>query len=72
MGLNQPVLGDQVHHFYHADLRNPTVSVKVERNTKGYNFEVSITGANSTNEALELLDTMVAALTERYPLEEKP
>ena len=65
------VIGEQIHHFYHNDLRNPTISVKIERNSKGYNFEASISGANSTAEALELLDTMVAALEERYPLGSK-
>jgi len=65
-------LQPQVHHFHHNDLRNPTISVKIERNTKGYNFEVNIAGANSTPEALQLLDTMVMELEQRYPLAEKP
>jgi len=42
----------QVVHFYHKE---PSISMGIERNTKGYNWRVKVADAPSVEEALKLL-----------------
>lgn len=45
-----------VHHYYHRnDQPPPTWSGKVEKNTKGHNWEVTVNGARSLEEWTECL-----------------
>jgi small-conductance mechanosensitive channel len=52
---------------YHQYIDNgPRVNVKVEKNSRGYNFEVTVTGASDVSQALDLIDAAETALRERY------
>lgn len=43
------------HVYHHTVSDGPKLNVKVERNSKGYNWEVTVTGAASPDQALELI-----------------
>lgn len=58
-------LPDQ-HIYYHTDPASPRVNVKAERNSKGWNYEATITGAESPEEALRLLRATIAELEKEY------
>jgi len=58
----------EIHHYHHNDARTPVVSIKLERNTKGYNYEVSVSDANSVREALDLAYEASNELEQKYPL----
>ncbi len=45
---------------------SPLIYLKVEKNSKGFNWEISVTGADSLVQALVLLDAGVAELSARY------
>jgi len=57
---------DDQHIYHHSDSDGARVSVKVERNTKGFNYEVSVSGAKSVEEALALLNDAIAKLRATY------
>ena len=40
--------------------------MKVEKNTKGYNYEATVTGAKTVDEALALLNNAIAKLKATY------
>ena len=42
-------------HIYHHSEEIPRISVKVEKNSRGYNWEVSISTAKTIEEAISLL-----------------
>ncbi len=44
----------------------PRFNVKVEKNSKGYNFDATVVGANSPEQALELLHKLTAGLEAEY------
>ncbi len=46
---------ENTQHLYHHQDTTPRVAMKVEKNTKGYNWEVSVSGAGTIEEALRLL-----------------
>ena len=54
------------HIYHHNDADGPRFNVKAERNTKGYNYEATVTGAKSINEALTLLNEAIAQLEAQY------
>jgi hypothetical protein len=59
--------GPAEQHVYHHTEPSPAkINVKIERNTKGYNFEVTVTGASSVDEALALISDANAKLKEQY------
>lgn len=48
---------EEQHIYHHYDNDGVRISMKAEKNTKGYNFECSVTGASTVHEAiLTLLD----------------
>lgn len=53
-------------HIYHHYSDNPKLNVKVEKNSKGYNWEVTVTGAASPEEALELVRAAEEKLKSLY------
>lgn len=57
---------EEQHIYHHYDNDGPRVNVKVEKNTKGFNYEVSISGAKSKEEALALLVETQAMLEQKY------
>lgn len=56
-------------HIYHHNDADPRIAMKVEKNTKGYNWEVSVSGAKTVEEALVLIqrgnDELKAAYGDR-------
>ena len=58
---------DQEQHIYHHyDDPGPRVGVKVEKNSRGYNWEATVTGAHSVYEAMTLLRTAETDLRTTY------
>lgn len=56
---------DETHVYHHNDDK-PRINVKAEKNTKGYNYEASVTGAASVEEAMELLAKVMQSLQRTY------
>lgn len=44
----------------------PRFNVKAERNSKGWNYEATVTGAHSPEEALRLLQVLTSTLEAQY------
>jgi hypothetical protein len=53
-------------HIYHHNDSTPRLSVKAEKNTKGYNFEASVSNAATVDEAMELLQKLTESLQRVY------
>lgn len=54
------------HIFHHYDDAGPRVAVKVERNSRGHNWEATVTGAHTVHEAMTLLRTAETELRLTY------
>ena len=46
---------DEQHVYHHYDNDGARINVKVEKNTKGFNYEATVTGAKTVEEAVALL-----------------
>ena len=57
---------DEQHIYHHNADEGPRVSVKAEKNTKGWNYEASVSGVKSVEQALELLKAATDALQAQY------
>lgn len=57
---------DDQHVYHHSDSDGARVYVKVERNTKGFNYEASVTGAKTVDEAMAMLQDAEAKLRAVY------
>ena len=53
-------------HVYHHNDNVPTVNVKVEKNSRGFNYSATVEGARSVEEAMGLLETAMKQLSEKY------
>ena len=53
-------------HMYHHNDATPKINVKAERNSRGYNYEASITGCDTAEQAVALLDTVMQSLARVY------
>jgi hypothetical protein len=53
-------------NIYHHNDNTPRLSVKAEKNTKGYNFEASVSNAATVDEAMELLQKLTESLQRVY------
>jgi hypothetical protein len=53
-------------HVYHHNDATPRIDMKVERNSRGYNFEAKVAGAASVDEAMALIEKATSALQARY------
>lgn len=52
---------------YHQWLdKEPTMNVKVEKNSRGFNYEATVLGARSVEEAVALLAALTAKLAEEF------
>ena len=61
----------QQHVHIWAD-QGPKIDIKAERNSRGYNWEIKVSGAKSTDEALAMLAEADAKLKAQFaPPEEK-
>ena len=67
---NQTQTVNHVHH-YNREPREVGVSIKLAKNTKGYNWEVSVTGAGSVDEAMALAREADARLKAEYGADER-
>lgn len=58
------------HHeeqsVFHYSITAPAVTVKVERNSRGYNWEAAVSGARTVDEALDMLRAAEAQLRTQY------
>ena len=54
------------HVYHHSADEGAKINAKVERNSKGYNWEVTVTGASSPDEALALIEEAEAKLKARF------
>ena len=43
------------HIYHHYDNDGPRVTIKLEKNTRGFNYEIAVSGAKTVDEALALL-----------------
>ena len=57
---------DEQHVYHHNANDGPRVSVKAEKNSKGWNYEASISGAETVELALALLKAATEALQAQY------
>ena len=57
---------DEQHFYHHNANEGPKVSVKAEKNSKGWNYEASVSGADSVELALTLLKAATEALQAQY------
>ena len=46
---------NQASHVYHHTVSETKVNMKLEKNSKGFNYEVTVTGASTADEALEII-----------------
>lgn len=53
-------------NVYHHYPDEPRINVKIEKNSRGYNYEATVTGAKSGDEALALLAEIDAKLKAAY------
>jgi hypothetical protein len=69
--LTTPLTPVQNHIHTWAD-QGPKIDIKAERNSRGYNWEIKVSGAKSTDEALAMLADADAKLKAQFaPPEEK-
>lgn len=52
------------HVYYHTE--GPKINVKAEKNTKGWNYEATVTGAADVDQAMSILNEAVHALHARF------
>jgi hypothetical protein len=57
---------DEQHVYHHSDSDGARITVKVEKNTKGFNYEVAVSGAKTVDEAIELLKDAQQKLQTAY------
>lgn len=49
----------------------PTVEIKLTRNTHGYQWEITVTEARSATKALDIIKTINRQLEKQYPKEKQ-
>lgn len=57
---------EEQHIYHHSDNDGPRINVKVEKNSRGFNYEATVTGAKTVEEALNLLKDAEAKLSAAY------
>jgi hypothetical protein len=57
---------NEQHIYTHSEPTTPKVNLSVEKNTKGYNWSVTVVGAASVEEALLLLAEAQAVMTAQF------
>jgi len=57
---------NEQHVYHHQDADGPHINVKVERNSRGYNYEATVTGAKTVKEAVALLKDAIDQLRSTY------
>ena len=54
------------HIYHHNDAVGFSVNVKIEKNSKGYNWEVTVVGASSVAQALMVMNEAEKSLQAMY------
>jgi hypothetical protein len=65
----KPERGDmEEQHVYHHQVGSdePKINVKAEKNSRGYNYEATVTGCANVEQAMELLDKVMESLQRTY------
>lgn len=57
---------EEQHVYHHSDSDGVRINVKVEKNTKGFNYEATVTGAKTVDEAMTALKAAQGALEAQY------
>jgi hypothetical protein len=57
---------EEQHIYHHSDSDGVRINVKVEKNTKGFNYEATVTGAKTVEEAMLALKDAQYRLEEQY------
>lgn len=57
---------DEQHVYYHHEEQGPRVTLKIEKNSRGVNWEVSIVQARTVDEGMELLREAETKLRAEY------
>lgn len=57
---------DDQHIYHHYDNDGARISVKVEKNSRGFNYEASVSGAKTVDEAIALLGDAQKKLEAAY------
>jgi len=60
------------HHVHTWADQGPKIDIKAERNSRGYNWEIKVSGAKSTDEAIAMLAEADAKLKAKFAPDEKP
>lgn len=60
------VAKQEQHVYHHSDSDGPRVNVKVESNSRGFNYEATVTGAVSVEQAISMLKDAETKLQELY------
>ena len=54
------------HIYHHSDSDGVRINVKVEKNTKGFNYEATVSGAKTVEEAMTALKSAQIELEKTY------
>jgi hypothetical protein len=57
---------EEQHIYHHSDSDGLRINMKVEKNTKGFNYEATVTGAQSVEEAMKALTSAQASLEQKF------
>ena len=57
---------EEQHIYHHNDSDGVRINVKVEKNSRGYNYEATVTGAKTVEEAMAALKSAQGALEAQY------
>ena len=64
--MAEPTVIQEQHVYYHNDYDGAKMNFGIEKNTKGYNWNVTVTGAKTVAEAILLLNQANAELKALY------
>lgn len=57
---------NEQHVYHHYDNDGARITVKVEKNSRGFNYEASVSGAKTIDEAMDLLTKTQEKLNTYY------
>lgn len=64
--ITPEMFDDGQHVFNHSDYSEPKVNVKVEKNSKGYNWEVTVVGCENVDQALMMINEAETKLWQMF------
>ena len=68
--MTDPTVTTEQHVYHHSDTDGARVNTSIEKNTKGYNWGVTVTGAKTVAEAILLLNQANSELKALYGVPE--